>query len=71
MIDENNKVAKTSEQLEESGYVFVSENKGGQKQKIVLEIVSNFSNKISVGLGDVEEFRNVCSFISDGTIPHY
>ncbi len=67
MLEENNKLAKASEYLEEAGYIFVNENKGGKKQKIVLEIVSNSSECVSVGFGDVDEFRNSCSFINDST----
>lgn len=67
MVEENNKLAKASEYLEGAGYIFVNENKGGKKQKIVLEIVSNSNECVSVGLGDVEEFRNSCSFINDST----
>lgn len=54
MLEENYKLAKASEDLEEAGYVFVNENKGVNKQKIVLEIVSNSSDNISVGFGDVD-----------------
>lgn len=71
MLEENNKLAKASEYLEEAGYIFVNENKGGKKQKIVLEIVSNSSECVSVGFGDVDEFRNSCSFINDSTFLSY
>lgn len=58
MLEEENKLAKCPDIVEENGFIFVNENKGGQKQKIILEIAANQTGSISVGLGDVEVFRN-------------
>lgn len=61
-------MAKAPEFVEEAGFIFVNEQKGEQKQKIILEIINNNSSNISVGLGDVDAFRNECSFINDSTL---
>lgn len=44
LLEENNKLAKAPEYLEEVGYIFVNEKKGATKQKIVIEIVANNSD---------------------------
>lgn len=64
-------MAKTSEYCEEVGYVFVNENKGSEKQKVVIEVVSNMSSKMSVGFGNPDDFRDLCSFICDGILFYY